>query len=49
MVPIEGQVWCHEHGVVHDDTCDPYDYGHPDCKKENHRKIRYRARKGDWR
>lgn len=48
-VMIEGWVWCHEHGTVHEDTTDPYDYGEPDCTKEEHRPIAWTAKAGDYR
>lgn len=47
MLPVEGVVYCLEHGAVHDDTTDPYRYGEPDCKEAEHRPVYYRARKGD--
>ena len=47
MLPVEGVVYCLEHAAVHDDTTDPYGYGEPDCKVEDHRAVLYRARKGD--
>ncbi len=47
MLPVEGVVYCLEHTAVHDDTTDPYGYGEPDCKVEDHRAVLYRARKGD--
>lgn len=26
---VTGWVWCERHGVVHEETLDPYDYGAP--------------------
>lgn len=36
---IDGYVWCDRHGCIHDDTTDPYDYGEPDCRREDHRPV----------
>jgi hypothetical protein len=47
MLPVEGVVYCLHHGAVHDDTTDPYRYGEPECSKDEHRPVYYRARKGD--
>ena len=44
---VEGQVYCLEHGAIHDDTTDPYEYGHPDCHRAEHRLVYWRSRKGD--
>lgn len=44
---VEGYVWCNKHGVVHEDSLDPYDYGPPTqagfddprCTKQDHRSV----------
>lgn len=33
---VKGYVWCESHGAVHSDSVDPYDYGEPDCRKDDH-------------
>lgn len=56
MQRIEGEVYCLEHGCVHDDTLDPYDEGRPSCfdnmwgertKAMVHRPVYWRPRRGD--
>lgn len=56
MVPVEGQVYCLTHGVVHDDTLDPYYEGQPTClqdwgpettRRDVHRAVLYRGKPGD--
>jgi hypothetical protein len=48
MLPVEGIVYCLEHTLVHDDTENPYGEGPESwCKKDEHRPVYYRARKGD--
>ena len=49
LVQVEGMVWCHVHGEVHDaDTINPYGMGSEDwCDQREHRPIYWRARKGD--
>lgn len=49
MKKIEGEVWCDEHGTVHEDSTDPYRTGAKDCSKTNHRPIYVRRRKGDFK
>lgn len=49
LVRTEGSVWCTVHGVVHDETTDPYGYGDevPECTREDWRTLYHRPRKGD--
>jgi hypothetical protein len=44
---IDGVVYCLDHGCVHDDSTDPYGMGYPECRREEHRPVYWRARKGD--
>jgi hypothetical protein len=48
MVKVEGVVYCHVHGSVHDDTTDPYNSSDR-CPKSEHRPVYFRARRGDAR
>lgn len=56
-VKVPGVVYCTEHGVVHDDTLDPYREGWDSCwenilgertKDMVHRPVYYGGRAGDW-
>lgn len=50
MVRVDGVVWCHTHGEVHDDTTSPYDeVGEDRCTTAEHRPVYFRARRGDYR
>ena len=48
MLQVEGVVYCLDHTVVHDDTENPYGEGPESwCRKDEHRTVYYRGRKGD--
>lgn len=56
ILPVEDVVYCLSHTTVHADTTDPYGEGPGTCMKEwgsgiskamVHRRVLYRARKGD--
>lgn len=51
LVPVDGEVYCLFHNGTHaDDTRDPFDMGAEDsCEWDDHRKVYYRARKGDYK
>lgn len=46
-VPIDGLIYCLDHGTVHEETTDPYDYGEADCRVSEHRRIQAVSRYGD--
>lgn len=45
---IEGCVWCHIHGSIHENTTDPFGTGEPECRESEHRLVYARTRKGDY-
>jgi hypothetical protein len=42
---VSGYVWCDEHGGIHEDTDDPYNFGRPDCAESDHMPVY--VRKGE--
>jgi hypothetical protein len=47
LVPVEGQVWCWEHGAIHADTTNPHDDPGDTCEPREHREVYLRAVRGD--
>ena len=45
MIAIEGYVWCHEHGCIHDDDEDPYGLGTPECDRIDHDPVYMKEQK----
>ena len=40
LVKVTSYVWCDRHGLVHEDTMNPYDYEHEHlCQQEEHRPV----------
>lgn len=49
MQRIEGWVYCHQLGEVHEDSLNPYGMGpESHCRRDEHRPLYYRARRGDY-
>jgi len=47
--PVDGYVWCHQHGNVHQKTRDPYQMGREDwCGPKEWRDIQVVLIKGDY-